>query len=162
MKRVLSLSIVIILIITQSVMAQSPKKQTVYSTWENMEIDKCASAWLLKQFVDKQAVFRFFAKGALISDGIPFDVPQADIRRYHTLSSFEYIMKKHKITDPALKQIAKIIHDIEINFWGEKKIKNSEEIYSIFQKIMETSKTPEECFMSSFKYFNELYGEFNE
>jgi len=81
----------IILIIALITLTFTPALAETYSTWENMEIDKCASAWLVWRFTDKDAVFRFVPKGKLITQGIPFDVPEAQIRRYHNLSAFEYI-----------------------------------------------------------------------
>jgi hypothetical protein len=35
----------------------------VFSTWEGFEADKCASIWLIKRFIDKNAVIKFFPKG---------------------------------------------------------------------------------------------------
>ena len=83
-----------ILVLLSAVQTQGEE----YTTWENMEIDKCASAWLIKRFVDKDAVFRFVPKGELITRGIPFDTPEAQIRRYHNLSAFEYIVKTNRLT----------------------------------------------------------------
>ena len=138
-------------------LAFTPAQAEMYSTWENMEIDKCASAWLIKRFVDKQAVFRFVPKGELITQGIPFDVPEAQIRRYHNLSAFEYIVKKYQLTDPAVKKIARIIHDIEINYWGEKQIPDSIKINDEFKKIADAAKTPDECLKQGFVFFDRLY-----
>lgn len=98
----------------------------VYVSWENMEIDKCASAWLIKRFVDKNAVFKFVPKGELVTEGIPFDVPEAEIRRYHNMSAFEYVVRKNGIKDSAVRKLAGIIHDIEINYWGKRKFEESQ------------------------------------
>jgi len=132
-----------------------------YATWENMELDKCASAWLIKRFVDKEAFFRFYPKGQLISEGVPFDVPEAEIRRYHNMAAFEYIIKKYKINDPALQRIGKIIHDIEINYWGRKRFKESKKLNDTIQGIVDTSKTVEETLGGSFIVFDRLYLEFH-
>lgn len=153
------LAVLILFSLTQPAPGQTLKHQAIYSTWETMEIDKCASAWLLKRFVDQNAVFKFFPKGALIPEGIPFDVPEAQIRRYHNLSTFEYLLEKNSINDPALNRIALIIHDIEINFWGEKKMKNSEQIHLGFQKLIQTAQTPAECVDLGFEFFDKLYAD---
>jgi hypothetical protein len=130
---------------------------TVYSTWENMEIDKCASAWLIKRFADKNAVFKLFPKGALITEGIPFDTPEAEMRRYHNISTFEYIVKKYKINDIAVAKLAAIIHDIEINYWGAKKRKESDAINEVVKKIIKSSLTAQETLKRTLTYFDELY-----
>lgn len=128
-----------------------------YTTWENMEIDKCASTWLIKRFVDQEAVFRFVPKGELITHGIPFDTPEAQIRRYHNLSAFEYIVKTYKLNDPAIQKIAQIIHDIEINYWGAKKRPESQKINHAFRKIVESAQTPDQCLQQGFAFFDQLY-----
>jgi len=133
------------------------ESENIYATWENMEIDKCASAWLIRRFIDKNAVFKFFPKDELITEGIPFDVPEAEIRRYHNISTFEYLIKKYKIADPALQKIGKIIHDIEINYWGKKQIEESQKINDSIQEIIEISKTAEEVITRSFIFFDKLY-----
>lgn len=140
--------------------ARAESGSNIYTTWENMEIDKCASAWLIKRFIDKNASFRFFPKGELITEGIPFDVPEAEIRRYHNLSAFEYLMKKYNITDPAVRKIGEIIHDIEINYWGTKAVKDSQKINDAVQEIIETSTSAEKSLEKSFIFFDKLYSDF--
>ena len=46
-------------------------KRLVFCTWEGFEVDKCASIWLIKRFVDNNAVINFFPKGEAIKKGIP-------------------------------------------------------------------------------------------
>lgn len=133
----------------------------IYATWENMEIDKCASAWLIKRFVDERASFKFYPKGELVTEGIPFDVPEAEIRRYHNMAAFEYIIKKYKIDDPALQKIGEIVHDIEINYWGKKKFEESEKINDTIQEIIDTSTTAEESLKHSFPVFDGIYSKFS-
>lgn len=135
---------------------------SVYSTWKTMEPDKCASAWLIRRFIDKDAVFRFFPTGEPITEGIPFDVPEAEIRRYHNMAAFGYLMRKHRITDPALLEIGKIIHDIEINYWGRKTSEASQRISDAIREIGESSKTAEEALKQSFPIFDDLYSTFRQ
>jgi hypothetical protein len=127
-----------------------------------METDKLASIWLIKRFIDKDAEFKFYPKGEFITEGIPFDVPQAELRVYHNLSAFESIVRKFKIDDSTLKQIAQIIHDIEINFWGNKLRKESEELNKTIQEIIKSSKNNQDCLQRSFAIFNQLYERLNQ
>lgn len=131
----------------------------LYSTWDIMETDKLASIWLIKRFIDKDAEFRFYSHGELITEGIPFDVPQAELRVYHNLSTFESIVKKFKIDDPIVKQIAEIMHDIEINIWGKKLREESTEINDAVYEVINSSKGPEECITRNFAIFDQLYEE---
>lgn len=134
-----------------------------YVTWENMEIDKCASAWLIQRFIDKNATFEFVPKGELITRGIPFDVPEAEIRRYHNLSTFGYLLKKHRLTDPALHRIGEIIHDIEINYWGKKRIDISETVNGNFrQMMMKAQMNPEKILERGVGFFDKMYQQMSE
>ena len=69
------------------------EKMLIFSTWEGFEADKCASIWLIKRFIDKNAVINFFPKGEIVKEGIPFDTPDAKFRRYHNMSTFESLLR---------------------------------------------------------------------
>jgi hypothetical protein len=123
-----------------------------------MEFDKCASAWLIKRFVDPDAVFKFIPKGELVATGgIPFDTPESKFRRYHNLSAFESILKEYEIHDPGLMWLGKITHDIEITYWSGRTVEGSEELEYRIREIIETTPSPEECFEKTFPIFDEVY-----
>jgi hypothetical protein len=83
-------------------------------TRERPKIDRIACPWLIKNFVDKDAAFIYvpkeqvFDKAAELS-AIPYDIPGAEYSHYGDACTFDYIIKKHSITDPALLQIAAIV-----------------------------------------------------
>ncbi len=134
----------------------------LYSTWDAMETDKLASIWLIKKFVDKEAEFKFYPKGEFITEGVPFDVPEAELRVYHNLSTFESIVNKFKIDDPAVKEIAEIIHDIEINIWAKKQREESVDIDKTVQEIISSSKNNQERLKRSLAVFDQLYRELKQ
>ncbi len=129
----------------------------LYSTWDVIEVDTCASAWLIKRFVDKKAEFKFYPKGEIITEGVAFDTPDAEFRRYHNISTFESIIKKYKFKDPVLIKISQIIHDIEINFWRKSKDEESEAVYKTISDIITNEKMKVKCFEKSFIIFDNLY-----
>jgi hypothetical protein len=131
----------------------------IYSTGMSMEPDKCASAWLIKRKIDKDAVFIFFPDGELITKGIPFDSPESTLSRTHNLSTFEVIKNKYKISDQYLDKIAIYIHDIEVNFWGKKQSPDSNIIKMELNKIIDSSSNNEECLIKCFDYFDTLIEE---
>ncbi len=131
----------------------------LYSTSEILEPDKLSSIWLIKRFVDKDAQFKFYSSDELISEGVPFDVPQAELRISKNTSTFESIVKKFNIIDPKVKQIAEIIHDIEINYWGKKIRKESEDLNRRIIELIETNNDRDECIRRSFIIFDGLYQE---
>jgi hypothetical protein len=113
----------------------------LYVTWNTLETDKLASIWLIKRFIDAEARFSFVPKDTLITNGIPFDTPDAEFRRYQALSCFQSILQKHAITNAALLHIGEITHDIEINYWGEKRFRESTELAAGMNLIIENAET---------------------
>jgi hypothetical protein len=83
-------------------------------TREKPKIDRIACPWLIKKFIDADAVFIYvpkdqvFIKGAEF-DAIPYDIIGAEYTHVGDQCTFDYIVKKHRITDPAIHQIAEIV-----------------------------------------------------
>ncbi len=78
------------------------------------KIDRIACPWLIKHFVDPEAEFIYVPKENVFADAerlqaIPYDIPGAEYSHYGDECSFDYIIKKHQLTDPALHQIAHIV-----------------------------------------------------
>lgn len=142
---------------------QVPPEQCgqTYVTRESLEPDKLASIWLIKRHVDKEARFVFVAAGIPLTNGIPFDTPEAEFRRYAKLSCFESILKRHQITDPALRHIGELIHDIEINYWGEKRHLESEPMNREIRGIIKTNEANRErCLELSWLLLDRLCRDF--
>jgi hypothetical protein len=132
---------------------------STFSTWEGFEVDKCASIWLIKGFVDQDAIIKFYPKGEPIKKGIPFDTPDAKLRRYHNMSTFESILKHYQLNDPKLIYMGKIIHDIEVNVWERKLMQETYPVKEQVNKIISNSTGNTEIIEKSVKYFNALYNE---
>jgi len=83
-------------------------------TRERPKIDRIACPWLIKKFVDKDAVFLYVPKIEVFNkakelDAIPYDIPGAEYSHYGDECTFDFIIKKHQLTDPALVQLAIIV-----------------------------------------------------
>lgn len=137
---------------------EKPKKQ-VFSTWEGFEPDKCASIWLIQRFIDKNAEIKFFPRGELIEEGIPFDTPDARFRRYANKSAFESFMDHYKLNDPKLIYIGKIIHDIEINIWERKIMQETYRVQDAITKIINEKKDKVSIIKEGNRFFDNLYNE---
>jgi hypothetical protein len=129
----------------------------IFSTWEGFEVDKCASIWLIKRFVDKAAIIKFFPKGEFIDQGIPFDTPDAKFRRYHNMSTYESILRYYKLNDPKVVYIGKIIHDIEVNVWERKQMKETHMVQREVNQIISNSSDNKDVIDKSIKFFDSLY-----
>jgi hypothetical protein len=81
---------------------------------ERPKIDRIACPWLIRNFVDKEAEFLYVSKDKVFEkakelDAIPYDIPGAEYSHYGEGCTFDYILKRHKLTDSALHQIANIV-----------------------------------------------------
>ncbi|MBX7151843.1 chromate resistance protein [bacterium] len=78
------------------------------------KIDRIACPWLILNFVDKNAQFLFvpsaevFTKAAELK-AIPFDIPGAEYSHEGEYCTFDFIVKKHSISDQAVRRMALII-----------------------------------------------------
>ncbi len=133
------------------------QRPMVFSTWEGFEVDKCASIWLIKRFIDKEAIINFFPKGEMIEDGILFDIPDAKLRRYYNMSTFEAILMNYKLDDPKLVHIGKIIHDIEVNTWEKKMFDETLVVQDTINKIIISAESSEALINRALEYFDLLY-----
>jgi hypothetical protein len=129
----------------------------VFSTWDGFEVDKCASIWLIKRFIDRDAIISFLPKGEVIKEGIPFDTPDAKLRRYYNMSTFETILKNYKLDNPKLVHIGKIIHDIEVNTWEKKVFNETLKVQDAVNNIIWNSKSSKEVIRETLEYFDSIY-----
>ena len=151
------LIILIVLTCLSATVAIAQDDEHLYSTGRLMEIDRCASAWLIKRYIDKKAQFAFFDDGELIARGTAFDTPDARFCRTHSMSTFEILMRHYNISDPALKTLAGAIHDIEINYWsGKKDSALASELMNNIKTIIRANPDPALCLQISFAYFDQL------
>jgi hypothetical protein len=83
-------------------------------TRERPKIDRIACPWLIKNFVDKEAEFIYVPKEQVFEkakalEAIPYDIPGAEYSHYGEECTFDYIVKKHDLTDPAILELANIV-----------------------------------------------------
>jgi hypothetical protein len=133
------------------------RERQVFSTWEGFEADKCASIWLIKRFIDKEAVIRFYPTNEVIDEGILFDTPEAKFRRYYNRSTFETLLQYYELKDSRLEYIGKIIHDIEVNTWDKKALSETLMIQETVNRIIRNSKENRETIENCNQFFDSLY-----
>jgi AraC-like DNA-binding protein len=83
-------------------------------TRERPKIDRIACPWLIKRFVDTDAEFIYVPSDQVIElsekyRATPFDVPLVEYTHYGDECTFDYIVKKHQINDPAIGTLAVIV-----------------------------------------------------
>src|SRR5205807_2598108 len=86
-----------------------------WMTRRNLHIDRLASAWLIKQFIDKRPRFYFVAEGETVEGAIPFDMYGAEFTHHGEDCTFETMLKRFGLSDSkGLREIAEIVHDIDL------------------------------------------------
>lgn len=83
-------------------------------TRSHVHVDRVASLWLIKRFIDSKADFIFVPRSMvkLIAEqekGVPFDAPGVELGHHEGKCTFEAILRKHELTDAALERMATII-----------------------------------------------------
>ncbi|GGF28567.1 chromate resistance protein ChrB domain-containing protein [Flavobacterium limi] len=83
-------------------------------TRERPKIDRIACPWLIRRFVDRQAEFIYVPYSEVLEkakelDAVPFDIPGVEFTHYNEQCTFDYIVKKYSIDDPAIAIIAGIV-----------------------------------------------------
>ena len=89
----------------------------LWITRPHPHIDRTACAWLIRRFVDPEAEFAFAsdAEAAAALGGIPFDMRGVELGHHEGRCSFETILARYRLTDPALHEMAAMVHDADID-----------------------------------------------
>lgn len=88
-------------------------------TRSNAKVDRIACPWLIRRFVDAEAEFLFVPAAdvnavATREGAVPFDAPGAELGHVEGRCSFESILVKYDLTDPALAMMGRIVHGADI------------------------------------------------
>ena len=88
-------------------------------TRANVKVDRVACPWLIKKFVDPDAEFHFVPADRVSAEAarlgaIPFDVPDVELGHHDGKCSFEAVLTKYRLADPALHLLAKIVHGADV------------------------------------------------
>jgi hypothetical protein len=83
-------------------------------TRERPKVDRVACPWLIKRFIDPEAQFLYVAPDQVMAvaereGAIPFDVPDVELGHHGLECSFDAIIRKYHLQDPALVEMAPIV-----------------------------------------------------
>jgi AraC-like DNA-binding protein len=83
-------------------------------TRERPKIDRIACPWLIKNFVDQEAEFIYVPADKVVAEAkkieaIPFDIPNVEFSHHDDKCTFDYIIEKYDLADPALQTLAIIV-----------------------------------------------------
>ena len=88
-------------------------------TRSHVHVDRVACPWLISRFIDSDAEFIFVPKSqveqvAKDTGAIPYDAHNVELGHKDGKCSFESIIERYGLTDPALLRLAKIVHAADI------------------------------------------------
>lgn len=77
-------------------------------------VDRIASAWLIKRFVDPAAEFVFAPPDQIPGDAIPFDMAGVEFGHHGEDCTFETLLRRAELRDRKLAVLAEIVHEADI------------------------------------------------
>ena len=129
-------------------------------TRERPKIDRIACPWLIKRFIDKEAEFIYVPKEqvfekAEVLNAIPFDIPGAEYSHYGDECTFDYIIKKHRLDDPALQLLSVIIRGADTDRF--ELAPQSAGLWAISAGLSYNNKDDHEMLETGMKIYDALY-----
>jgi hypothetical protein len=77
-------------------------------------IDRLASAWLIKRFIDPEATFVFAPPAEFPKDAIAFDAPGVELSHHGEDCTFETLLKRAGLRDRRLARLAEVVHEADL------------------------------------------------
>ena len=102
-----------------AVAARSRREDLQEKTWvtrKGIHVDRMASAWFIRRFIDSSARFKFVSpKGYKPLPGeLRFDMFEAEFTHEGDRCTLEVLMERTGVNEPAVGRIAEIVHDIDL------------------------------------------------
>jgi hypothetical protein len=87
-----------------------------WATRAGVHIDRAACAWLLRRFIDPEASFVFVDDTAEVpADATAFDMRGVELGHHGGDCSFETILRRYQLDDPALWKLAELVHEADLD-----------------------------------------------
>ena len=102
-----------------AVAARSRREDLQEKTWvtrKGIHVDRMASAWFIRRFIDSSARFKFVSpKGYKPLPGeLRFDMFEAEFTHEGDRCTLEVLMERTGVSEPAVGRIAETVHDIDL------------------------------------------------
>jgi hypothetical protein len=120
------------------------------------EIDRVGSAWLIRRFIDPRAKFVFAGTVPSNRDILPFDMLDVEFSHHGDCCTFETLIRRFGIEDKAIKKIAEMIHDADLE---DEKFQRSEciGIDRVLKGWAKSGMTDDQVLVRGFECFDGLY-----
>jgi hypothetical protein len=86
-----------------------------WATRAGCHVDRIGCTWLIRRFVDPDAVFTFVDDPDEVpSDATGFDMRGIELSHHDGDCSFETILRRYQLDDPVLWDVARIVHEADL------------------------------------------------
>ncbi len=87
----------------------------IWATRRHVHIDRTACAWLIRRFIDPDAWFVFVDDPDEVpADATPFDMRGVELGHRDGRCSFETILARYELHDPALERLGQVVHEADV------------------------------------------------
>ncbi len=137
-----------------------------FVTREHIGVERVAVPWLIRKFVDPKAEFTFVSPEKALEvakkeRALTFDLHgQGDIDHKGNKCSFESAVERFNITDPAILEIAKLVHAADIAADMDK-VREAAGFYIIIQGFQKLYESDNDRLVNEFPIYDALYAYFN-
>lgn len=137
-------------------------KGLVFVTRPGLGLDKWASIWLVKRYIDADAKIQWINDDSDEVNGVLFDTDKSLYRRRARQSTFSSMVAGFNIQQQYMPELEQLIHDIEINYWGAPQLRYSNWVEGQFRQLQTEfgfEKTPIDCYLVFFDYIAQNIGQ---
>jgi hypothetical protein len=131
----------------------------VWVTRRNPFVDRMASAWLIRRFIDSQARFEFLETNRMVAavlNGVSFDVPEGDFTHEQDRCTFEVLLEAFGLRGKVLRKMAEVVHDLDLKD-GKFANPQASGVETILLGIRRTAKDDREALEEGIKTFERLH-----
>jgi hypothetical protein len=131
----------------------------VWVTRRNPFVDRMASAWLIRRFIDSQARFEFLEKDQIpaeVPNAVAFDVPEGDFTHEQDRCTFEVLLEAFTLRGIALRKIAEVVHELDLKD-GKFSHPQASGVETILLGIRKTAKDDRDALEEGIKTFERLH-----
>jgi hypothetical protein len=129
-----------------------------FITRERIHVDRIATAWAIRRFVDTNATFQFVARTRDVKplQGIPFDLRGAELGHRGGRCTIEALIDKYELADEALRRMARIIRAADLPQEDPSPVV-APGVLAIFDGVRDGSATDQERLERGFVVCDALY-----
>ena len=132
-----------------------------WATRPRPHVDRIASAWLIKRFLDPAAEFVFAAADELPADAIPFDMAGVEFGHQGDHCTFETLLHRSGLRDRRLAAIAEIVHEADVRE-GKFQREEARGLDLVLRGLLAAIKDDQEALAQGLTLFDGLYSTIGE